>query len=92
MHYLLQGMKKHHSLKDGDKSYLMMIEAYLKHFTANTPYEKLISAFDMIRPLCHIYGALACFRLIEACGMNAIMSIQRGKLSDTLLLFAKSYT
>lgn len=65
-----------------------MLNTYLKCFDTCINLEKLIEAFEQIRPLCHVYSALACFRLIEACGADERMVFQRGKLSVALRMFS----
>lgn len=88
MYNWLQIMQKYHGITTNNTAYKVMLNAYLQCFDATIHPEKLIEAFDQIRPLCHVYAALACFRLIEACGSDERMVLQRGKLSDALRQFA----
>jgi len=72
---------------DEDSAYLKIMDACLHHYTAFESRDNLLNAFELIRPLCFVYGGLAGFRLINACGKSSIMSYQRGKLSASLREF-----
>ena len=83
----LQQIKKHHGLTEDSSDYLKISEACLKNFMAFESRENLLNAFKLARPLWLIYGALAGYRLIEACGKSSIMAYQQGKLVSSLKEF-----
>lgn len=86
----LQQMEKHHALKAGTSDYLKIKDACLKNYLPFESKENLLNAFDLVRPLWFVYGALAGHRLIDACGKSEIMAYQHGKFILSLRDFLAS--
>lgn len=87
----LQQIKKHHGLTEKDTTYQKIHDACFKNFTQFESKENLLTAFELAKILLPIYGALAHFRLIEACDNTQLESYYGiGKLSAELKAFMAS--
>lgn len=75
----LQQMKKHHRLTEDDERYLKIKDTCLKHFIRINPKQDVLDAFELAETVWPIYGVLAHYRLIEACGIEQIMSFENGR-------------
>lgn len=88
LHNFLYQIKKHHGLKNEDEIYQHIVNAGLKNFTLHESKENVLNAFTISRILGLIYGALANYRLMIACGNENLKSFQgQGGLSDHLKEF-----
>ena len=83
----LQQIKKHHKLTDEDDTYLQVMDACFENYMNFESKQNLLEAFALAQILWNIYGALAQYRLMDACGKDKIMSFQHGRLSDSLRAF-----
>lgn len=84
----LQQIKKHHGLTEKDDGYKIIQDACFKNFTQFEPTENLSRIFELSSSLLPIYGALAHYRLIEACDKNELISFYGiGKMRDQLREF-----
>ena len=86
----LHQIKKQHLLEKEDSRYLMIKDACLNNYIGFESGENLLNLLELIRPLWFLYGALAGYRLMVACGEEKIMSFQHGKLIDTLKEFMEA--
>lgn len=77
-------IKKNHALKEEDKAYVEIKSAGLKPYMMFESEENISDAFSIAHKLWFIYGILAHYWLMLACGKESIMSWQRGKLSCLL--------
>lgn len=75
-------IKKHHALKEEDKTYVEIKSAGLKPYMMFESEENILDAFLIAQELWFVYGILAHYRLMLACGKEKIMSWQQGKLSS----------
>lgn len=80
----LQQIKKHHALAEENQPYQQIKDAYLKHYMTIESRTDLSEAFSIAELLWIVYGILAQYRLIEACGIEKIISLQPGKLRAAL--------
>ncbi len=80
----LQQMEKHHGLTKDSNDYLKIRDACLKNYLAFESQEDLLKALQLCYPLWFVYGTLAGYRLIEACGKSTMMSYQHGKFISGL--------
>lgn len=80
-------IKKHHALKEEDEAYIQIKQACLKPFLIFGTKESISEAFSYAQDLWYIYAVLAHYRLMLACGKEAIMSWQKGKLSSLFRSF-----
>ncbi len=80
----LHQIKKHHGITEESTMYQKILDACLNNYTPFESRENLLKVWVLIRPLWFVYGALAGFRLMAACGKSKILSFQQGKLADTL--------
>ena len=83
LNFLYQ-IQKHYGLTDKDNTYLTIKEACLHHFMRFESRENVLHALKLARPLWFIYGALAGYRLMIACGKEKMMSFQHGKFIASL--------
>ncbi len=76
-------VKRKHTLADDDPGYLSIKRGCLSEFAnlAEQDQERVLACAYGLYP---VYAALAGYRLIEMCDKQALMTLQRGKLSDTL--------
>lgn len=89
----LDQIKKHHGLTEQDKVYQNIQEACFKNFLQLESRENCLKAFELSRILLPIYGALAHYRLIEACDKTELASFYgSGKLSGQLREFISART
>lgn len=77
----LQQIKKHHGLKDSDSSFLRIKEACFKNYIPKTDLEEVLAIANVVWVM---YDALSQYRLMLACGIEKIMAVQRGRLSNLL--------
>ncbi|WP_133129001.1 phosphotransferase [Legionella nagasakiensis] len=75
-------IKKHHALKEEDDAYIKIKSAGLSRYLHFESKGNLSAAFSTAQDLWFVYGILAHYRLMLACGKEKIMSWQQGKLSD----------
>lgn len=75
-------MKKHHSLADEDEAFIKIKSAGLSPYLHFESKENLSAAFSTAQELWFVYGVLAHYRLMLACGKEKITSWQQGKLSN----------
>ncbi|MBX3710194.1 MAG: aminoglycoside phosphotransferase family protein [Gammaproteobacteria bacterium] len=68
----LHVIKKYHALTDENETYLLIKDACLKNFMKFEPSTS--DAFEIARILFFIYGALANYRLMMACGKSKLIS------------------
>ncbi len=83
LNFLYQ-IQKHYGLTDKDNTYLTIKEACLHPFMASESRENVLHALELARPLWFVYGALAGYRLMIACGKENMMSFQHGKFIASL--------
>lgn len=83
----LQQIKKHHALTEEDDAYLQIMDACFQNYMAVESKKHLSEAFALAQILLFVYGALAAYRLMLACGEKTIMSFQPGKLGNSLKEF-----
>ncbi|WP_133128622.1 aminoglycoside phosphotransferase family protein [Legionella nagasakiensis] len=83
-------IKKHHALKEEDKTYVEIKSAGLKPYMMFESEENISGAFLIAQELWFVYGILAHYRLMLACGKKRIMSWQHGKLSSLFRGFMAS--
>lgn len=87
----LQQIKKHYGLDEQDIAYQKIHAACFENFTQFESKENLLIVFELTKFLLPIYGALAHYRLIEACDKTQLESYYgRGKLSTELKAFMTS--
>ena len=81
----LQQIKKHHGLTEQDIAYQYIKDACFKNFIRFESKENILTIFELAKILFPIYGALAHYRLIEACDKTQLESYYgTGKLSAEL--------
>ena len=80
----LHVIKKHHGLTDRDESYFKIKDACLKNYGDFESKENVLDAFGTAQLLWFVYGLLARYRLIQACGVDKLMAFQHGKLKSLL--------
>jgi len=80
----LHQTKKHHALKDEDDAYQQIMDACLKSYMNVESKKRLLDAIAIAEILLFVYGALAGYRLMIACGKEKLMSLQPGKFSNEL--------
>lgn len=74
-------LKKHHSLKDEDETFIDIKSAGLSPYFYFESKENIETAFSIAQALWFIYEILALYRLMLACGKETTISWQHGKLS-----------
>lgn len=77
INFLFQ-MKKHHGLKETDNDYQLIKDACLKKFN------NVAGAFEIANKLWLVYGVIAYYRLMVACGVEKVLAFQPGKLRGIL--------
>lgn len=70
----LKQIKKHHGLTENDSDYKIIQDSYLEKFSQFESKENLLKAFELAKIILPIYGALAYYRLIEACDTTQLQS------------------
>ncbi len=80
----LHQAKKHYELIEGDAAYQQLLDACSKNYLAFESKNNLLDAFAIARVLLFVYGALANYRLMLACGIEKLMAFQHGRLSGQL--------
>jgi len=81
----LQQIKKHHGLTEQDIAYQYIKDACFKNVIRFESKENILTIFELAKILFPIYGALAHYRLIEACDKTQLESYYgTGKLSAEL--------
>jgi hypothetical protein len=80
----LQQVKKHHALREDEDRYLRIKEACLKNYMHLMPEQEVLDAFAMAQRVWLVYGILAQYRLMAACGAEKIIAFQHGRLSGVL--------
>ena len=80
----LHQIKKHHGLRDEDDAYQQIMNACLKSYINDESTKRLLDAFATAKILLFVYGALASYRLMLACGKEKLMAFQSGKFSNEL--------
>ena len=84
----LQQIKKHHGLTEQDIAYQYIKDACFKNFIRFESKENILTIFELAKILLPIYGALAHYRLIEACDKTQLEShYGSGKLGAELKEF-----
>lgn len=86
----LQQIKKHHALTDEDETYQKIKDACLKNYMSLEANKHLSDAFEIAQLLWAVYGSLAQYRLMRACGIGKIISFQPGRLANSLKEFIAS--
>lgn len=85
----LEQIKKHHGLAEQDSVYHEIQDACFKNFLQFESHGNILNSFELTRILLPIYGALAHYRLIEACDKTELRSFYGArKLHDQLKGFA----
>ena len=87
---LLNGLHqiiKHHAFVKEDSTYLSIQDACVNNFIGFKSRENLLDLLELIRPLWFVYGALAGYRLMAACGVEKLCHFQHGKLVHSLKEF-----
>lgn len=88
----LQQIKKHHGLTEQDAAYQKIKDACFKNFMKFESKENILTVFELTKILLPIYGALAHYRLIEACDKEQLESYYgSGKLGAQLKEFMSFY-
>lgn len=86
----LQQIKKHHGLTEQDSRYQSIQDACFKNFSQFESKESTLKAFELSKILLSIYGALASYRLIEACDKTELTSFYgTGILKKELIEFIR---
>jgi hypothetical protein len=80
----LHQVGKHHGLTDNDDAYLRIKEACLKNYMHVESKENLLAAVETTQILWFVYGALAQYRLMQACGKERLIPFQQKPLNNTL--------
>lgn len=80
----LHQAKKHHGLTEENAAYIKIRNACLKNYIGFDSTKNISDAFAIAEILLFVYGALAHYRLMVACGKENLMSFQRGKFCDSL--------
>ncbi|WP_419418734.1 phosphotransferase [Legionella sp. D16C41] len=84
----LEQAKRHHGLTEEDDAYLQLKYACYKNFMIDTSKAEILDAFAIAHKLWFIYGALAHYRLLMACGHTKLISFQKqGRLRGQLKQF-----
>lgn len=83
----LQQVEKHYGHIVDEDTYLRIKEACLKNYKIYASKAGLLEALETARSVSFVYGMLAQYRLMLACGKDKIMSFQPGKLSDSMKEF-----
>ncbi len=83
----LQQVKKHYALTDGDETYQKIKDTCFKNYMTLESKEHLTDAFETAQLLWIVYGIFAQYRLMEACGIEKIISFQPRRLSGSLKEF-----
>lgn len=78
----LRQVKKHHALTDDNDEYQQIRDACLKNYMNGESKQNVLDAFAIAEILLHVYGALAGYRLMIACGKEKLMAFQPGKFGD----------
>jgi hypothetical protein len=76
--------QKHHGLQPTDQHYQTLKTAGLSLQQTNLSRSELNTAFDCAQTVGIGYSALCQHFLFEACGVDAILTLQRNKLKETL--------
>lgn len=79
-------LEKHHDLSPNEERYQHIKSAYLKRFAATCDTEDLLK---QLMPIHLVYGALAQYRLMEACGKERLLAYQPHRLSEHMRLIIK---
>jgi len=79
----LYQLVKHHGLHSNDESYQMIKRAYLKHIASNCDIDDLLKR---LMPIHLVYGALAQYRLMLACGKEKLLEYQPKRLGNHMRL------
>lgn len=88
----LQQIKKHHGLTEQEIAYQYIKDACFKNFIRFESKENILTIFELTKILLPIYGALAHYRLIEACDKTQLEShYGSGKLGAELKEFMSFY-
>ena len=77
-------MHKHYNLTEQDGRLLQIKNSLFKNYRLAYGETVVDEAYQIAQILWYISDALGQYRLIEACGRDAILSFQSGKLSETL--------
>lgn len=88
----LYQVKEHYGLTEDDDAYLRIKEACLKNHMNFESKENVLDAAKITQILWFVYGALAQYRLMQACGKENLMSFQNKPLSNTLKAFIATCT
>lgn len=83
----LQQLQKHYGFTKKDPVYLEIQQACLKHYINCYGIKDVMDAFEVANKLWPIYGALAIYRLIQACGEEKLGLFHQEKLSKALKEF-----
>ncbi len=78
---------KHHGLTEQDPRYQHIQDASLQYYQQFESQQALRKAFAIAQALWFVYDALCQYRLMLACGIEKIMSYQRGKMANGLKQF-----
>lgn len=69
--------KKHHDLTEQNDAYQQLLSACFKS-------DAQLAAYSITQKLWHVYGVLAQYRLMMACGVEQLIAYQRGRLGGAL--------
>ncbi|HET9843455.1 MAG TPA: GNAT family N-acetyltransferase [Gammaproteobacteria bacterium] len=83
----LQQMQKHYGFTETDAIYLKIKEACLKNYLNFESHKNILEALDIAKELWPVYGAVAMYRFMQACGEDNILSFQPGALVSSLKEF-----
>lgn len=83
----LQQLQKHYGFTTKDPVYLEIKQACLKHYINCSGIKDVMDTFEVANKLWPIYGALAMYRLIQACGEEKLGLFHQEKLSKALKEF-----
>lgn len=78
----LRQVKKHHSLTDDNDAYQQIRDTCLKNYMNGESKQNVLDALAIAEILLYVYGALAGYRLMIACGKEKLMTFQPGKFGD----------
>lgn len=87
----LRQIKKHYGLTEKDDAYHKIINSFFKNYMVFESKKYLLNMLTTANTLWFIYEILVQYRLLIACGIEKIMSFQKGKLSNSLKEFMNLY-
>lgn len=81
----LRQIHKHYNLNHNDTRFKCIKNALLKNYKFIYGEKRVDEAFNLVTKLWYVHDMLGQFRLFEACGRDAILGFQGGKLNKSLI-------